>query len=51
MNTFAIVWLVVFGVAAALFFGAAVVITVFGARDLRQLLRRTGRGEEGTNRT
>ncbi len=45
MNTMTLVWLVLFGIATLLFFGAAVVITVVGANDLRQLLSRSHRTE------
>ena len=38
MNLMAIVWLIVFVVAAALFFVLASVITVLGFRDLLDLL-------------
>jgi len=34
-------WLIVFAVAALLFFGTASVITVLGIRDLRDLLRKS----------
>ncbi len=38
MDTTALVWVILFCVAAVLFFGVAVVITVVGFRDLRALL-------------
>jgi hypothetical protein len=38
MSTLAIAWLVLFGVASLLFFSLAALITVFGVRDLRDLL-------------
>ena len=41
MNTISIVWIVVFALAALLFFGTAVIITVIGTRDLKDLLRKT----------
>jgi|WetSurSiteA1Bulk_404760.scaffolds.fasta_scaffold157134_1 hypothetical protein len=49
MSTLAIVWLVLFGVASLLFFGLAAIITVFGFRDLRDLLGGVTRqvGESG----
>jgi hypothetical protein len=41
MNTLALFWLVLFAIAAALFFGVATVITVIGVGDLRELLTRS----------
>jgi hypothetical protein len=41
MNTLALFWLVLFAVAAALFFGVAIVITVIGVGDLKDLLARS----------
>jgi hypothetical protein len=41
MNVWTIVWLVVYAVAALLFFGTALVITFVGFHDLRDLLSRT----------
>lgn len=38
MTTGAVVWLLVAVVSAALFFAIAAVVTLFGSRDLRQLL-------------
>ncbi len=38
MNAWVLVWLGVFAVAALLFFGAALVIIVVGASDLKDLL-------------
>ena len=38
MTTGIIVWLILFGIAALLFFGTAVVITVIGFQDLKDLL-------------
>jgi hypothetical protein len=45
MNDAALVWIVVYCVAALLFFGTAVVIGIVGARDLRDLLSRSDRKE------
>lgn len=42
MTDLSFIWIVVFALAALLFFGTAVVITVLGMRDLRDLLRRSG---------
>ena len=41
MSTISIIWIVVFALATLLFFGTAVVITVFGTRDLKDLLKKT----------
>jgi len=38
MDTSVLIWFVVFMIAMVLFFGTAVVITVIGVRDLRDLL-------------
>ena len=38
MTTGTVVWLAVGALSAAIFFGIAAVITVFGIRDLRELL-------------
>jgi hypothetical protein len=38
MNPWALVWLVVFAVAALCFFGTALVIIIVGVGDLRDLL-------------
>lgn len=40
MTTGAIVWMVIFGLAAACFFGVAAVVSVLGVRDVKDLLRR-----------
>jgi hypothetical protein len=49
MDTSVLVWFIVFGVAALLFFGTAVVITVVGIQDLKDLLSRSTK--KGTERT
>lgn len=41
MSTMSIIWIVVFAFATLLFFGTAVVITIIGTRDLKDLLRKT----------
>jgi hypothetical protein len=41
MSTMSIIWIAVFALATLLFFGAAVVITVVGTRDLKDLLKKT----------
>ncbi len=38
MGSWSIFWLLVFGLGALLFFVTAIVITIVGARDLRDLL-------------
>ncbi len=43
MEGMTLVWFVVFIVAALLFFGTAVVITVIGIQDLKDLLSRSVR--------
>ena len=45
MNAWALVWLAVFAVAALLFFGAALVIIIVGASDLKDLLTSPARGK------
>lgn len=40
MNTWVIVWLVIYAAAALMFFGAALIIAVVGTGDLRDLLSR-----------
>jgi len=42
MTGLSFIWIVVFALAALFFFGTATVITVLGARDLRDLLRGSG---------
>jgi hypothetical protein len=39
MNQWVLVWLIVYAVAGLLFFGAALLITVVGTSDLKELLR------------
>ena len=41
MSTISIIWLIIFALATLLFFGTALVITVIGTRDLKDLLRKT----------
>lgn len=41
MSIMSIIWIAVFALATLLFFGAAVVITVVGTRDLKDLLKKT----------
>lgn len=48
MNTWIVVWLIIFAAAAVLFFGMALVIAIFGARDLKDLLTTTGRSRKTT---
>jgi uncharacterized membrane protein len=40
MTTGAIVWMVIFALSAACFFGVAAVVSVLGVRDVKDLLRR-----------
>lgn len=41
MNVTALIWIILFVVSALLFFGTAVVITIVGVRDLKDLLKRS----------
>lgn len=41
MNTAGLFWIIVYCSATLLFFGCAAVITVVGARDLKELLSRS----------
>jgi hypothetical protein len=45
METSVLVWFIVFAIAALLFFGTAVVITVVGIQDLKDLLSRSAKKE------
>jgi hypothetical protein len=45
MTTGALFWLLLGGVAIAVFFGIALVVSIRGIGDLRDLLRSTGRKE------
>lgn len=42
MTAGAMVWFVIFGMAALCFFGVAAVVSVLGIRDVKDLLRRGG---------
>jgi hypothetical protein len=44
MDSWSVFWLITFGLGALLFFGTALVITVVGTRDLRDLLSKSNRG-------
>ncbi|MEX0737110.1 MAG: hypothetical protein WD182_06680 [Bacteroidota bacterium] len=46
MTTGTLIWLCIFGLAALLFFGTALVIMVVGAGDLKDLLRFTDKKEK-----
>jgi hypothetical protein len=46
MTTGTVVWLVLGAVFAALFFGIAVVVSVFGIKDLRKLLHGSERRQQ-----
>ncbi len=41
MNGSSLFWIIVFALAALLFFGTAIVITAVGIRDLKDLLRKS----------
>jgi hypothetical protein len=43
MTTGAIFWLIVFGIAGLMFFGIALVVSIRGVRDLRDLLGSSAR--------
>ena len=45
MDTTVLIWFVIFVIAMLLFFGTAVVITVIGVRDLKDLLSGTATKE------
>lgn len=46
MNTGAMIWFVIFLVAAVTFFGVAAFAALYGLRDLRELLAVTTRGKK-----
>lgn len=48
MSTGVLVWLIIFGIAAALFFVIAAVVGVKGVGDLRDLLRGARRNGDTT---
>lgn len=45
MTTGTLIWLLVYAVAAVLFFSVACVITVIGIRDLKDLLSRSAKNK------
>jgi hypothetical protein len=45
MDKWSAIWLIILGVAALLFFGTALVISIVGTRDLRELLSKSKRGQ------
>ncbi|MGA3244313.1 MAG: hypothetical protein ABSE41_06840 [Bacteroidota bacterium] len=45
MDTSVLMWFIVFVISALLFFGTAVVITVIGVQDLKDLLSRSTKKE------
>jgi hypothetical protein len=47
MNSAALVWIILYGISALLFFGVAVVIAVVGFRDLKDLLSKIENGAVG----
>lgn len=46
MTTGTIAWLIVGAISAVVFFGIAVIVTIYGIRDLRELLRDTVQTKE-----
>ena len=48
MTTGALFWFIIFGIAALVFFGIALVVMIRGVGDLRDLLRSSGRGDKNT---
>ena len=46
MNDGSLIWMVVFAIAAAVFFGIAAIVAVKGFGDLKDLLRRSDRRSE-----
>lgn len=48
MTAGALFWLLLFGIAALVFFGIALVITIRGVSDLRDLLDSSRHGEKDT---
>lgn len=48
MNTGSLLWLVVFGITAFVFFGVAAIVTVKGFQDLMELFRRGSDEKEET---
>jgi hypothetical protein len=47
MTSGGLFWLVLFGLAALLFFGIALVVSIRGVKDLRDLLRSATGGDSG----
>jgi hypothetical protein len=41
MTTVVIIWLIIFGISALVFFGVAIIITFFGFSDLKDLLSKS----------
>lgn len=41
MNTTALLWIILYGISALLFFGVAAVIAVVGFKDLKDLLSKS----------
>ena len=46
MTTGALIWLIVFGVSAVVFFLVALVVTILGLGDLRELLSGSSRNNK-----
>jgi hypothetical protein len=46
MTTGALLWCIAFGIAALVFFGIALAVSIRGMRDLRDLLGLSARGEK-----
>jgi len=49
VNGIALFWIILFAIAALMFFGIAAVITVVGFRDLRILLTKSGKVTRATD--
>ncbi len=45
MDNASLLWIILFAIAALLFFGTACVITVVGVKDLKDLLSRSSKKE------
>jgi len=50
MNSGSLIWIIIYAIAAILFFGVAGVITVVGVRDLSELLTKSEKKKQQTFR-
>ena len=50
MTAGVVVWFVLAALFATLFFGIAAAVSIYGIRDLRQLLRGAEQGQKGADR-